>query len=73
MRDLRNQGAETLARVVRGESLIVTRDGTPVAAVVPLRRTSPSPVELVARRRHLPRVDPDALRADLDAVLDARL
>ena len=29
--------------------------------------------DLIARRRHLPTVDPDGLRRDLDAVLDAEL
>jgi prevent-host-death family protein len=60
VRDLRNKGGEVLDRVERGERLVVTRDGRAVA-------------ELIERRKRLPRVDPDALRADVDAVIDPSL
>ena len=73
VRELRNHGGEVLDRVARGESLVVTRDGAEVAELRPRARRSPSAVDLVARRRHLPRVDPDGLRSDLDSVLDAGL
>ncbi|WP_353651245.1 type II toxin-antitoxin system prevent-host-death family antitoxin [Nakamurella sp. A5-74] len=73
VRDLRNHGGEVLDRVVRGEAMVVTRDGAEVAELRPRTRRSPSPADLIARRRHLPVVDPDALRADLDEVLDATL
>jgi len=73
VRDLRNHGGEVLNRVARGESLIITRDGAEVAEMVPLHRSSVAPAELIARRRALPLVDPDALRRDVDAVLDATL
>jgi prevent-host-death family protein len=73
VRELRNHGGDVLDRVARGEVLVVTRDGTEVAELRPRTRRSPAPADLIARRRHLPRVDPDALRKDLDAVLDAGL
>lgn len=73
VRDLRNHGGDVLERVVRGESIIVTRDGTPAAQLVPLRRHSAPPASLIERRRRLPRVDPESLRRDIDAVLDPRL
>lgn len=73
VRELRNKGGEVLDRVLHGESFAVTRDGTPVAELSPLRRRSAPPAELIARRRALPPVDPDALRRDIDEVLDARL
>lgn len=73
VRDLRNRGGEVLGRVQRGESLTVTSDGTPIAELRPLPRRSRSAVELVARRRSLPAVDPNALRDDVDAVLDQSL
>lgn len=73
VRDLRNHGGDVLDRVARGESLIITRDGVEVAEVVPLHRRSVAPAELIARRLALPRMDPDALRRDIDAVLDATL
>ena len=73
MRELRNHGGEVLDRVARGSAVIVTRDGTEVAELRPRGRRSPSAAELIARRRLLPQVDPDALREDVDEVLDARL
>lgn len=73
VRDLRNSGAEVLARVQVGEHLIVTRDGDPVAELSPLPRRSLSAAELVRRRRTVPRVDMAQLRHDLDTVLDASL
>ena len=73
MRELRNHGGEVLDRVARGESIIVTRDGAPAAQLTPLRRRSAPPAELIARRRQLPKVDPDAMRRDIDAVLDPTL
>jgi len=73
VRDLRNHGGEVLDRVARGEAVIVTRDGAEVAELRPRPRPGPSATDLIARRRHLPPVDPDALRQDLDAVLDPEL
>jgi prevent-host-death family protein len=73
VRELRNHGGDVLERVARGEALVVTRDGTEVAELRPRTRRSPSPADLIARRRHLPTVDPDAIRRDLDSVLNATL
>jgi prevent-host-death family protein len=73
VRELRNHGGEVLDRVARGESLVVTRDGSEVAELRPRSRRSPAPADLIARRKRLPTVDPDALRRDIDTVLDARL
>jgi prevent-host-death family protein len=70
VRELRNNGGEVLDRVERGESVIVTRDGHPVAELRPLPRRSPRAAELIARRKRLPRVDPASLRRDVDAVID---
>ena len=71
VRDLRNHGGEVLDRVARGESLLVTRDGSPIAELRPRTRRSPSAAELIARRRHLPKVDPESLRRDIDSIVDA--
>lgn len=73
IRDLRNHSAEVLARVARGESLTVTRDGEPVATVSPLPRRAVTAEQLIARRRHLPRIDADELRRDLDTLMDPSL
>jgi antitoxin (DNA-binding transcriptional repressor) of toxin-antitoxin stability system len=60
-------------RVERGERVIVTRDGRAVAELRPLPRRSVGPVELIARRKRLPAVDPDTLRRDIDDVLNPSL
>lgn len=73
MRDLRNHGGDVVDRVQRGEHLTVTRSGRPVAELVPVRRPAVKAAALLARWRHLPPVDPDQLRADVDDVADARL
>lgn len=73
VRELRNQGGEVLTRVVQGESLIITRDGTEVAELRPLRRRSMSVADLIARRATLPVVDVSELRKDLDDILDPTL
>ena len=53
--------------------MIVTRDGRAVAELRPLPRRGPGPAELIERRKRMPRVDPDALRRDIDAVLNPSL
>lgn len=73
IRELRNSGGEVIARVAGGETLLVTRDGEPVARVTPLPRRPASAEGLQERRRCLPRVDADALQADIDDVLDPAL
>ena len=73
VRDLRNHSADVLARVIRGESLTVTRDGEPVATISPLPRREVGVAQLIERRRTLPVVDVAALRVDLDELLDSAL
>lgn len=73
IRDLRNRSADVLRRVEHGESLTVTRDGDPVAAVVPLPRRRLRVEDLIARRRTLPTVDTDELLADIDDLIDPAL
>lgn len=73
VRELRNKGGEVLERVEHGERVIVTRDGHAIAELRPLPRRSAAPAELIERRKRLPRVDPEALRRDIDIVLDPKL
>lgn len=73
MRDLRNHGGDVVDRVQRGEHLTVTRSGRPVAELVPVRRPALKATVLLDRWRGLPAVDPDGLRRDVDAVVDAAL
>jgi prevent-host-death family protein len=70
VRDLRNHGGEVLARVQSGETLTVTSHGVPVAELRPIRRRYLTTAELIARKRKLPPMDADRLRADIDAVID---
>ena len=73
VRDLRNHGGEVLERVARGETVVVTKGGRPIAELRPLPRPSVGPAELIRRRRNLPDVDPTKLRAEIDAVVDQTL
>ncbi len=73
IRDLRNSGGEVVDRVTRGERVTITRNGKPVAELRPLRNPPLPTAELVARRSHLPHVDPEALRSDIDALVDPSL
>ena len=73
VRELRNQGGHVLDRVLAGERVTITRDGQPVAELVPIRRRPLSAEALVARFRHLPPIDPVAFRSDIDAFLDSSL
>jgi antitoxin (DNA-binding transcriptional repressor) of toxin-antitoxin stability system len=71
IRDLRNHGGEIVERATRGESITITRSGKVVAR---LEAACPAPLSaatLLERWRHLPPIDASALRADIDAVLDA--
>lgn len=71
IRQLRNHGGEVLKRVAAGETLTVTNDGKPVAELRPLPPTSLTSTELLARWRHLPKMDAGAFRRDLDELFDA--
>jgi prevent-host-death family protein len=73
IRELRNHGGDVVDRVAAGESLVVTRSGEPVAQLLPVRRRGLDAATVLARWRRLPHVDPDALRADVDATLDPSL
>ena len=73
VRELRNEGGRVIDRVLAGESLLVTRDGEPVAELRPLPHAALDATTLLRRWRRLPSVDPATLRADIDAVLDQTL
>ena len=73
IRDLRNRGGEVIERVLAGESLTVTRSGTPVAELAPVRRRGLDRETLLRRWRRLPPVDSETFRRDLDAALDSSL
>jgi prevent-host-death family protein len=73
VRELRNHGGDVLDRVVAGETVTVTRDGVPVAELRPLARRPLTTAELIARRQHLPSMDYEQLRRDLDEAVDPSL
>ncbi len=73
IRDLRNKGGEIVDRAARGEEITVTRDGVPVAELRPVARPALSTAALIKRWRRLPPLDHDALRRDIDAVIDPDL
>ena len=73
IRDLRNHGGDIVERAARGEAITITRAGTPVAQLRALPARSLTAEHLLERWSRLPHVDADALRADIDAVLDPRL
>lgn len=70
IRELRNQGAAVIDRVLAGETITITRDGEPVAELRPLPRRPLSREALQERARTLPPMDPQRLRDDIDAIFD---
>lgn len=70
-RELRNESAAVLREVQAGRTIIVTRNGVPVAELRPIqpRRFVPRAVIAEATAR-APRVDARRFRADVDAVID---
>jgi prevent-host-death family protein len=71
IRDLRNHGGDVVDRAARGEQITITRSGK---AVAELRAVSQQPLSaetLLSRWRRLPPMNPVALRADIDELLNA--
>ena len=73
-RELRNQSAAVLREVEAGRTLVLTRNGTPVAELRPIRPRRFVPRTVIAdAAARAPRVDAHQFRADLDAVVDPRI
>ncbi|MFD0362024.1 type II toxin-antitoxin system Phd/YefM family antitoxin [Nocardia sp. GCM10030253] len=73
-RDLRNDSGKVLAAVEAGESFTITRNGKPVAELKPLTRRTFVPIaELAHTSAHLPRIDYNEWRADMDATIDQEI
>jgi antitoxin (DNA-binding transcriptional repressor) of toxin-antitoxin stability system len=70
IRELRNHGGDVIDRAAKGERLIITRSGKPVAELRALSRKPILLEVLINRRRQLPHIDPARIRQDLDQVLD---
>lgn len=73
IRDLRNHGGSVVDRVAAGEEVTITRAGRPVARLHPIPAGRTNAEALLANWRRLPPLDAAAMRADLDATLDATL
>jgi antitoxin (DNA-binding transcriptional repressor) of toxin-antitoxin stability system len=73
-RELRNDSGRVMRALDQGESFVITRNGTPVGELRPLRRHRfVSASTAVAMFKSAPRVDAAALRRDLDEVSDQDL
>lgn len=70
IRELRNKGGEVVDRAAAGEHIVITRDGRPVAELRPLPQRLVNVEALIERRRHLPPMDVQRFRDDLDAIID---
>lgn len=73
-RELRNDSGAILRAVEAGEDFVVTRNGTALAELRPLRRRRfVAKVDLLADARQLAPIDAAAFRADVDEVVDQSL
>jgi prevent-host-death family protein len=69
-RELRNSSARIMDSVERGETLIVTRNGTPIAELRPIRRRAfASAAEIKRLFAGQTRADRVAMQAEMDALL----
>jgi prevent-host-death family protein len=73
IRELRNHGGDVVDRVARGEQITITRAGKPVAELRPVLSRPMTAESLLVRWRRLPPVDYQAMRAELDGIVDASL
>ena len=70
-RELRNDSGAIMRDVERGESFTITRNGTAVGRLIPLRRRTFVPrSEVLAAFASAPALDPDRFRDDLDDAAD---
>ncbi|MCL2787910.1 MAG: prevent-host-death protein [Micrococcales bacterium] len=68
-RDLRLRSKDIMDAVEGGTSFTVTRDGRPMGQLVPLRRQFVTKAQFAASSATAVVIDPDRLRADVEAVL----
>ncbi len=72
-RELRNQSAAVLREVESGRTFIVSRNGTPVGELRPIKRRRFVLREAIADAAgRAARIDAVQFRADLDAIVDPR-
>ena len=70
-RELRNQSGAVLREVEAGRTIVVTRNGTPIGELRPIRRRRFVPRAAISdAAARAPRIDAERFRADLDAVIN---
>ena len=70
-RELRNDSGRIMRGLERGESYVVTRNGTPVGELRPIRRRHfVEASELIEAFRGAPALDWERFREDVDSILD---
>jgi prevent-host-death family protein len=70
-RELRNASAKVLRDVQAGQTVVVTRNGQPVAELRPIRpRRFASRAVLAEAAARMPRIDAKRFRADIDAAVN---
>lgn len=72
-RQLRNDNAKVIEAVAAGATFTVTRNGTPVAELRPVRQRRPqfvSRADLLKEAARGPHIDGTRFRADLDRLVD---
>jgi prevent-host-death family protein len=73
-RELRNDSGAIMRAVERGESFTITRNGTPIGRLIPLRRRAFVPrQEVMAAFATAPVLDTERFRADIDDIADQDL
>jgi len=71
-RELRNDSGAIMRAVEHGESFTISRNGTPIGRLIPLRRRVFVPrAEVLAAFATAPRLDAEKFRRDLDAAADS--
>jgi antitoxin (DNA-binding transcriptional repressor) of toxin-antitoxin stability system len=70
IRELRNEGGSVIERVLKGELITITRSGSPVAELRALGRAAASGSQLLIRWQHMPVIDHEQFRHDVDEWLD---
>jgi prevent-host-death family protein len=70
-RELRNDSGAIMRAVERGKSFTISRNGTPIGRLIPLRRRTFVPrEEVLAAFATAPTVDPARFREDIDSGTD---
>lgn len=70
-RELRNDSGSIMRGVERGESFTITRNGTPIGRLIPIRRRTFVPkAEVMAAFATSPVLDEERFRSDIDAAID---